>query len=109
MPARSRNNYAVPPNLTIKNTEHTDPNVSVSSPTTRGLVTFAEDPSVSAAHVIPSVQSGKQGEGSGAWRVLVEIAGMEMNATVVRRYYNGITKGLRLGINCLRSHGHKFL
>lgn len=79
---RSRNNYAVPPNPPIKNIEHIESNVSVSPPTTRGRVTFAEDPSVSAAHVIPSVQSGNQGDGSGAWHVLVGIAGMDVNATV---------------------------
>lgn len=81
-PQRPHNSYNGPPNPTIKNAEQNESNVSVSPQTTRGRVTFAENPSVSAAHVIPSVQSGSQGEGSGAWHVLVGIAGLEVNATV---------------------------
>lgn len=37
---------------------------------------------VCAAHVIPSVQSGNQCESLWAWHALVEIAGIEVNATV---------------------------
>lgn len=79
---RSHNNYAGPPIPTIKNTEHNEPNVSVSPQTMRGWVTFAENLSVSAAHVLPYFQSGNRGKGSGAWHVLVGIAGMEVNVIV---------------------------
>lgn len=65
-----------------RNTEQTDVKGIGSRLTTKNRKIFAENPSVNAAHVIPSVRSGNRGENSGAWYIPVEIAGLLVNATV---------------------------
>uniref|UniRef100_A0A8W8MKS2 C2H2-type domain-containing protein n=1 Tax=Magallana gigas TaxID=29159 RepID=A0A8W8MKS2_MAGGI len=76
----------------------------------RGWVTFAENPSVSAAHVLPYVQSGNRGEGSGAWHVLVGIAGKVEITVGGYRFVHPIYVGplqdkMLFGIDFLKSHG----
>ncbi|XP_061175911.1 uncharacterized protein LOC133184852 [Saccostrea echinata] len=45
-------------------------------------VTFSETPNVKATYVIPSIMSGSQSIGSGAWRIPIQIGGQQIMATI---------------------------
>ena len=45
-------------------------------------MTFSDSPDIKATYDIPSVRSGSQGLGSGAWRVPLQIGGQQINATI---------------------------